>query len=311
MVPGVEIEALVVGRVAADLYPEQHRVPLEDVETFRRFVGGFAGNVCFGLARLGVRCAIFSAVGDDGHGRFLRRELEAEGVDCTWLGVHPELRTALTFCEVWPPNRFPITFYRTPTCPDWEIRPGHVDLDVVRAVPLLYVSGTGFAVEPSRSTTLALLEERAGREHTIVDLDWRESLWPSADEYAATVEPVLNRATTILGGDAEWRAVRVDPAAPATSTRVVKHGHRGVTVFGPDGDVTDVPGLAVEVVNGLGAGDAFAAAFGYALHRGLPPAPVANAAGAVVATRPSCSTAAPRLDELKDFLRRNGTPLAG
>jgi len=107
----MRIDAYVLGRVGADLYPQQLNTPLEEVRTFERFVGGFAGNVSTGLARLGVRVGIVSAVGDDGHGRFIRRFLEAEGVDCSALGVHPTLRTALAFCEAWPPDDFPITFY--------------------------------------------------------------------------------------------------------------------------------------------------------------------------------------------------------
>jgi 5-dehydro-2-deoxygluconokinase len=295
-------EALVIGRLAADLYPEQHEVPLEEVATFRRFVGGFAGNVSFGLARLGVRTAIVSAVGDDGHGRYLRRGLEEEGVDCRYLGVHPSLRTALTFCEIWPPDRFPITFYRTPTCPDWEIGADAVSPEAVRGAGLLYVSGTGLAVEPSRSTTLSILEARGGRPHTILDLDWRPELWPSRAPYVAAVALALPHATTVLGSDAEWEAAGVEPARPSAATRVVKHGPEGVTVHAPDGTIHDAPGLPVPVVNGLGAGDAFGAAYGYALLRGLAPGPLANAAGALVATRLSCSAATPRRDELHRFL---------
>jgi 5-dehydro-2-deoxygluconokinase len=110
-----ELEAVVMGRVCVDLYPMQLRVPLEQVEGFHKYVGGFAGNVATGLARLGVRTAIVSAVGDDGHGRYVRDWLTAQGVDCRWLGTHATLRTALAFCEAWPPDNFPITFYRTPT----------------------------------------------------------------------------------------------------------------------------------------------------------------------------------------------------
>src|SRR3990172_11786424 len=150
-----------MGRVCADLYPLQYEVPLEDVKTFEKFVGGFAGNVATGLARLNVRAAIISGIGDDGHGRFVSRFLAAEGVDVTWLRTHPALRTALAFCEVWPPDRFPITFYRTPTCPDWELRPDDLPLDILSDAPLLYATGTGLAREPSRSTTHTALERRA------------------------------------------------------------------------------------------------------------------------------------------------------
>src|SRR5215813_2680190 len=111
-------QVAVMGRLCADLYPEQLETPLREVETFRRFVGGFAGNVATGLARLGVGCTLISGVGDDGHGEYVRAYLAREGVDTSRIETHPTLRTALAFCEAWPPNHFPITFYRTPTCPD-------------------------------------------------------------------------------------------------------------------------------------------------------------------------------------------------
>ena len=299
------IEAVVTGRVAADLYPEQLETPLEEVETFRRYVGGFAGNIATGLARLGVRTAIVSGVGDDGHGRYLRRTLEEEGVDTRWLAVHPTLRTALSFCEIWPPDRFPITFYRTPTCPDWEIRLETAEAEAATSTSLFYASGTALAMEPSRSTTLALLARRSGRPHTVLDLDWREVLWPSRADYAAAIAEALPHATVVLGGDSEYAAAGVDPADDRPAVRVAKHGPDGCTVHGPDG-VHRVPGLRVPVTNGLGAGDAFAAAWGYGLVRGLDPAPLANAAGAIVASRHSCSAAMPTADEL-DALLRDGT----
>ena len=158
----MDLEAVVMGRVCVDLYPMQLRVPLEQVEGFHKYVGGFAGNVATGLARLGVRTAIVSAVGDDGHGRYVREWLTAQGVDCRWLGTHPTLRTALAFCEAWPPDNFPITFYRTPTCPDWELTASSLGLEALAAVPLAYVSGTGFAIEPSRLATRSLLDARSG-----------------------------------------------------------------------------------------------------------------------------------------------------
>src|SRR5256886_13360319 len=107
-----------MGRVGVDLYPNQLETPLSEVRTYTRFVGGFAGNVATGLARLGVRTAIVSAVGDDGHRRYIRRFLSDEGIDVRWLGTHPTLKTALALCEAWPPDHFHLTFFREPTCPD-------------------------------------------------------------------------------------------------------------------------------------------------------------------------------------------------
>jgi len=291
-----------MGRVGVDLYPMQLKVPLEDVEGFHKYVGGFAGNVATGLARLGVRTAIVSAVGDDGHGRFVRRFLEQEGVDCGWLGIHPTLRTALAFCEAWPPDRFPITFYRTPTCPDWELSVDALDLDALSRPPIAYVSGTGFAIEPSRLATTAVMEARAGRGvTTVLDLDWREMLWDNPSSYAAAMGVAARLADVVLGSDEEIEAaVRVADPLPLLDlgVRVVahKHGPRGATIHAAGAEPARVAAQPVDVVNGLGAGDAFAAAFGWRLLRGDPAATAAeyaNRAGAHVAARLGCSIAMP------------------
>jgi 5-dehydro-2-deoxygluconokinase len=291
------------------LYPLQINTPLEEVQTFERFVGGFAGNVSTGLARLGVKVAIVSAVGDDGHGRYLRRFLADEGVDVQWLGTHPTLRTALAFCEAWPPDYFPLLFYRDPTCPDWEVRIDEVPLDALTEAPLVYVTGTGLARDPSRAMVLGILERRIGRSFTIFDLDWRPSLWADRGaEYGALARVGARMADIVVGGDSEFQAAGFSaPEALALGARVAvaKHGPDGVSAHTLDGGEQRVPGLAVPVVNGLGAGDAFGAAFGAGLLARLPLAEAirrGNAAGAIVATRLSCSTAMPRVDEVDALL---------
>lgn len=300
-------QAFVLGRLSADIYPLQIETPLEEVRTFERFVGGFAGNVATGLARLEVRVAILSGVGDDGHGRFVKRFLSGEGVDVTWLVTHATLRTALAFCEVWPPDRFPITFYRTPTCPDWELQPEDLPLDMLADAPLLYVTGTGLAREPSRSATFAALERRGGSDRgrgdplllaTILDLDWREALWDDAAQYGVQIRQAMRLSDIVIGGASEFAAAGLQPAEALESgprLAVVKRGAQGAAIIDASG-TRDAPGLPVPVVNGLGAGDAFAAAFGAALLAGLDPVGAvtrANAAGAIVASRLSCSTAMP------------------
>lgn len=291
------IEAFVIGRVGIDLYPNQLETPLSQVRTFTRFVGGFAGNVATGLARLGVRTAIVSRVGADGHGEFVRDFLAEEGVDVRFLRVDPYWPTPPTFCEVWPPDRFPLTFYRRPTAPDWQLSPDDFDPDEVAASPLLYATGTGLAQQPSRDTTLAALRAHAGT--TIFDLDWRPTLWDEPGEYPALAAAAVEAADLVVGNEDE-----VDAAGVRPQRLVLKRGERGVTVFA-DEEETDVAGVPVEVVNGLGAGDAFAAALGHALLRGLPLVEAArrgNRAGAIVASRLACSEAMPRLDELEAAL---------
>jgi 5-dehydro-2-deoxygluconokinase len=308
-----------MGRVGADLYPLQLNTPLERVRTFERFVGGFAGNVATGLARLGVRSAIVSAVGDDGHGRYVRNFLDAERVGTRWMSTHPTLRTALAFCEAWPPDRFPVTFYREPTCPDWELRLEDLPLDVIAAAPVAYFSGTGLAREPSRSSTLGAMARRAAgaptEGATILDLDWRSELWRDPSAYAAVVREALPMVDTVIGGATEFEAAQLTPTDALTRgpmVAVVKHGPRGATVV-RDGASVHVEGLPVPVTNGLGAGDAFAAAYGAAILEGRDAADAArrgNAAGAIVATRLSCSAAMPRVDEL-EMLLAGGTVVDG
>lgn len=299
------IEAAVMGRVGVDLYPNQLETPLKDVRTYTRFVGGFAGNVATGLARLGVEAAILSRVGDEGHGEFVREFLGGEGVDVRFLRTDPDWPTPPTFCEVWPPDRFPITFYRKPTAPDWQLSLEDFDLAEVLEAPLLYATGTGLAQAPSRETTLAVM--RAHRGTTIFDLDWRPQLWERAEDYRPAAREAIETADLVVGNEEEVEAAagEVDGLLQlGAGALVLKRGERGATVFA-DGELTDVPGHPVEVVNGLGAGDAFAAALGHGLLHGLPLVEAARrgaVAGALVAAQLACSEAMPRLEELEAAL---------
>ncbi len=292
------IEAVVMGRVGIDLYPDQIETPLSQVRSFTRFVGGFAGNVSTGLARLGVHTAIVSRVGAEGHGDFVREWLAGEGVDVRFLASDPDWQTPPTFCEVWPPDNFPLTFYRKPTAPDWQLSPGDFDAEEVAGAKLLYATGTGLAQSPSRETTLAAL--RAHRGTTIFDLDWRAVLWDEPAGYPALAAEAVAAADIVIGNEEEVEASGVTEAP----TLVLKRGERGATVI-QGGEETDVPGFPVEVVNGLGAGDAFAAALGHALLRGLPLVEGVRrgtVAGAIVASQLACSEAMPREEELEAAL---------
>jgi 5-dehydro-2-deoxygluconokinase len=288
-------------------------------------VGGFAGNVATGLARLGVPTAILSAVGDDPHGRYVRRWLADEGVDTTLLLVHPTLRTALAFYESWPPDRFPITLFRSPTAPDWEITSDQVPADALNRAGTLLVSGTGLARPASFETTRALVHGQAGSDgraqrvvgqRVVLDLDWRPMAWDHAADFAERVRAMLADVDVIVGGDQEFAAAGLSPDELAGQGRllvIVKHGPDGASV-GTAAGFVDVPGLAIEVTTGLGAGDAFVAALVASLHQGLPPDEAvrrANAAGAIVASRPMCSPAMPRMSEIDDLLRHGHlTPAA-
>jgi 5-dehydro-2-deoxygluconokinase len=300
-------EVIVMGRLSADIYPTELRTSLRHQRNFIRYVGGFAGNVSTGLARLQVSTAIVSKVGDDGHGEFIRDFLSREGVDVTWLGIDHTLNTPVVFCEIWPPDRFPLLFYRTPTCPDWELTTDDFDLDAVAEAPTLLVSGTGLAREKSRSAHMAAVERH--RHTAIFDLDYRPMFWPSPKAYAAAVKDVLPRADIVLGNEDEVRAATgLDDArqgiaalrAAGPRVLILKRGGEGAVLF--DGDrLVEVPPVRMEVVNGLGAGDAFLAAVAHGVLRGIDLATAvrrANWSGAYVASQVPCSEAMPYLKDV-------------
>src|SRR5438128_2653820 len=256
-----------MGRVGIDLYPNELRTPLRRIRTYTRYVGGFAGNVSTGLARLGVRTAIVSRVGDDGHGLFVRDFLEREGIDTRFLGVDPYWLTPPTFCEIWPPDHFPITFYRRPTAPDWQLEPGDFDAEEVAGSRVLFATGTGLAQPPSAETTRDALAAHRGT--TVFDLDWRPALWDEASAYRDVVQDAVGLADVVIGNTDEVAAAGgLDELLALTPVLILKRGEHGATLYS-EGEVVEVPGLPVEVVNGLGAGDAFAAAVGYAIVRDL------------------------------------------
>ena len=303
-------EVLTMGRIGVDLYPEQSRVHLEDVQTFRKMLGGSATNVAVAAARLGRRAAVITKVGDDAFGRYARRALEEFGVDASRVGTHPTLRTPIVFCEIFPPDDFPLLFYRDPKAPDLELGPEDVDLGEIAAVPLFWTTGTGLSQEPSRSTTLAALEARPRDALTVHDLDYRPMFWPSRDEAREWGLRALDSATVAVGNLTE-AAVVVGELSPAETARalldlglglaVVKLGPEGVLGATRDEEVV-LPAVEVEVVNGLGAGDAFGGALCHGLLAGWPLRRVlafANAAGAIVAGRLGCADAMPTLDEVE------------
>ena len=312
-------EVVVMGRLSADIYPAEIRTPLREQRNYVRYVGGFAGNVSTGLARLQVRTAIVSKVGDDGHGEFIRDFLTGEGVDTGWLRIDHTLNTPVVFCEIWPPDRFPLLFYRTPTCPDWELTTDDFDLGAVAEAPILLASGTGLARDKSRAAHMAALE---GHRHTtIFDLDYRPTFWSGPDAYQRAVRAALPRADIVVGNEDEVRAATgVDgPRQGIASLRtlgprvvILKRGGDGAALFDDD-RVVEVPPVRMEVVNGLGAGDAFLASVTHGLLRGIELESAvrrANWAGAYVASQVPCSEAMPYLKDVNAAVSARPLPPA-
>jgi 5-dehydro-2-deoxygluconokinase len=303
------LEVVAIGRSGVDIYPQQIGVGLEDVDTFGKYLGGSAANVAVAAARLGHSVALISGVGDDPFGRFVRRELRDLGVDDRYVVLDPEHSTPVTFCEIFPPDDFPLYFYRRPTAPDLQVRPEDVDLDAVRDAQLFWATVTGLSEEPSRSAHHAAWAARGRRRHTVLDLDYRPMFWASREEASAQVRAALPHVTVAVGNREECEVAvgetDADRAADAlleagVELAVVKQGPRGV-LGKTRTERVEVAPTPVDVLNGLGAGDAFGGSLCHGLLTGLPLEEIlrnANAAGAIVASRLECSTAMPTSAEI-------------
>ncbi|WP_410571662.1 5-dehydro-2-deoxygluconokinase [Amycolatopsis sp. cmx-4-61] len=307
------IEALTIGRVGVDLYPEQSGVPLAGVSTFAKSLGGTATNVAVAAARLGRRTAVLTKVGPDGFGDYVRQALDGFGVSPDFVGTSPDLQTPVVFCELNPPADPPLLFYRSPIAPDLTLTDEDVPWAVVESVPLLWVTGTGVSVEPARATQRKILEARGRRAHTVLDLDYRPMFWPSVEQARAEIGGMLDHVTVAVGNRTEVE-VAVGTADPDTAAdrmlerglhlAVIKKGAEGVLVATPEGRWTVSP-QRVEVVCGLGAGDGFGGALIHGLLSGWDPvrtAEYANAAGALVASRLACADAMPSAAEIEELL---------
>jgi len=309
----VPLEVLTMGRVGVDIYPLQVGVGLEDVETFGKYLGGSPTNVAVAAARHGRGAAVITRTGDDPFGRFVHQALRGYGVDDRFVTPVAAYPTPVTFCEIFPPDDFPLYFYRLPKAPDMEINAEELDYDAIRSAGVFWVTVTGLSDEPSRSATLAALRARGRRGITVLDLDYRPMFWPSREAARPWIQQALAHATVAVGNlDECYTAVgESDPGAAAKALRdlgvdlaVVKQGPRGVLAVDPGGAV-EVPPVPVEVVNGLGAGDAFGGALCHGLLSGWPVARMmrfANVAGAIVASRLSCSDAMPTTAEVEAML---------
>ncbi|MGA6169918.1 5-dehydro-2-deoxygluconokinase [Streptomyces sp. NPDC012600] len=353
-------DVITMGRIGVDLYPLDIGVPLARVETFGKFLGGSPTNVAVAAARLGRRTAVITRTGEDAFGAYLHQELERFGVDDRWVTAVGEYPTPVTFCEIFPPDDFPLYFYRQPKAPDLEIHPPELDLDAVRDARIFWMTGTGLSAEPSRAATMAALRARSGsargevpagepRTATVFDLDWRPMFWcggrggdPSGGDpsgsgdasggddssgggerldggangsvASARYREALAHATVAVGnideceiatGEREPHAAARALLAAGVELAVVKQGPKGVLAVHCDGTTADVPPLPVEVVNGLGAGDAFGGALCHGLLAGWDLDRImryANAAGAIVASRLACSSAMPFPDEVAGAL---------
>ena len=311
------LDVVTMGRVGVDLYPLQDNVGLEDVETFGKYLGGSATNVAVAAARHGRAAAVITRTGHDAFGTFIHEALADFGVSDRFVTGVDGLNTPLAFCEIYPPDHFPLLFYRQPTAPDLQIRAEELDLPAIREAGIFWATVTGLSEEPSRGAHFAAWQARGRKPLTVLDLDYRPMFWASPAEATEQVQRALQHVTVAVGnkeecevavGETEPRKAAEALLAAGVEIAIVKQGPKGVlgATRSPDGiQFVEVPPTPVEVINGLGAGDGFGGALCHGLLSGWDLERIlrfANAAGAIVATRRECSTAMPFTSEVDALL---------
>jgi 5-dehydro-2-deoxygluconokinase len=306
-------DVITMGRVGVDLYPLQVGLGLADVTSFGKFLGGSATNVAVAAARYGRRTAVITRTGNDPFGWFVRREVDRLGVDNRYVGAVAGLPTPVTFCEIFPPDDFPLYFYRFPKAPDLAINPEELDLHAIRDTGVFWSTVTGLSAQPSRSAHHVAWGARGRRPLTILDLDYRPMFWTSREAARAEIAAALRHVTVTVGNvdECETAVGEREPLRAAEALldkgvelAVVKQGPKGVLARTRD-ELVEVPPMPVDVLNGLGAGDGFGGALCHGLLAGWPlerTLRYANAAGAIVASRLECSTAMPTADEVEALL---------
>jgi 5-dehydro-2-deoxygluconokinase len=311
-------DVLAMGRSCIDLYAHQIGVPITEVTSYDAYVGGCPTNVIVGSSRLGMRTALLTAVGDGPVADHVLHFLRKEGVETKFIPRKTGRRTSAVIVTIRPPDDFPITFYRD-NCADDALTIDDVERSPLAESRLLFVTGTGLSREPSRTATLWAAEQaRAAGTEVVLDVDYRPALWPGAPSFGAAVRTLARMADLVIGTEEEIEAATGQSIAGGAAHRmldlgpaavVLKRGAAGATIWRPGGSRTDVPPFKADILNTIGAGDAFASGFlcghlqGWPLERA---ARLGNAGGAIVVGRHGCSIAMPRFEEIETFVADRG-----
>ncbi len=322
------MDLICMGRVAVDLYAEQIGASLSDAQSFKKYLGGCAGNIAVGAARLGLKCMMFSCVGQDEMGHFLKNELEHEGVNTDLLQETDKHLTGLVLLGIKPPHEFPLMFYRT-DCADMQIKSHQINRSILQQTKAILITGTGLSTEAMLSTTEAVIQlARQAETAVILDLDYRPVLWGltalgdgetryrHSQKVSATYQRVLSLCDLIVGTEEEiciaggcdevsgaLEKIRELTQAPV----VIKRGEKGCEIhFAHSSQPLSTKPFPVEILNVLGAGDGFMAGLLSALLQGKSweiATAYANASGALVVTRHGCAPAIPYKEELDYFIQ--------
>jgi len=331
-----EFDLLTFGRSSIDLYSQNIGADFADIKGFHAFVGGSPLNIAVGASRLGVKAAVLTAVGDDKVGDFILHFLARENVRADWVPRIKGARSSAVVLGIEPPDRFPLVYYRD-NAADSQLTIDHVIAADVKRFRILEISGTALNVEPSRSAAFYAAETAA--EHgadVVLDIDFRADQWHDLRSFGVMVRALLPKVKIAIGTEEEILAATLQSAAQLSITHqqisapkitgdievsiqkilaagaeilIVKRGSKGASIYKKDGSKTDVPGFPVEILNVLGAGDAFASGFIYGYLQGwdlYKSCRMGNASGAWVVQKPGCANDMPHYDEAMKFIESRG-----
>jgi len=329
-------DVITYGRSSIDLYSQEVGAPFELIPGFHAFVGGSPLNIAVGCSRLGLKASLLTGVGRDKVGDFILRFLKEEGVVTENIPVIESARSSAVILGIEPPDRFPLVYYRD-NCADSQITIDHVLKAGIEQSRLLEVSGTALNMEPTRSSAFLAAEiARRNGVPVMLDLDFRADQWHDIRAFGVTCRAFMRNANIVLGTEEEVLAAYLTDesqlnishqqiSAPeikgdiqvaiqgilelGVEALVIKTGSRGASVYLPDGTIQEVPGFPVEVVNILGAGDAFAAGFIYGYLKGwdhYKSCRMGNACGAHVVTQLGCANFTPYEKDILEFIESKG-----
>ena len=338
--PAPALDIICIGRSSVDLYGAQIGGRLEDMSGFHKYIGGNPANISVGCARLGLKSALITRVGDEAMGRFIRETLQREGVNVSHVITDPHRLTALVLLGIRDKRHFPLIFYRE-NCADMALCENDMDADFIASARALLVTGTHFSSTQTAAANFHAMQlaRQAGRK-VVFDLDYRPNLWnlgghgdgesrfAASDRVTAHLQQVLPHCDLIVGTEEEWHITggctdtlaalrRARAIAPADAVLVCKRGPLGCAIFPAAADTWDdaiaAPVRAIEIFNVLGAGDAFMAGFLYGWLRNKSLANCAlyaNTCGALVVSRHGCAPACPSAAELQHMLDKGSEHIA-
>ena len=329
-------DVLTIGRSSIDLYSQDIGAPFNNIKGFDAFVGGSPLNIAVGCSRLGVDASLLTGVGDDKVGSFILNFLENEGVNTHCIPTIKGTRSSAVVLGIEPPDKFPLVYYRD-NAADSQITIDDVIKAKINDYKIVLLNGTALNIEPTRSATFFAAEVADKNDIDVVlDLDFRADQWHDYRAFGLTIRALLPKVKIAIGTEEEILAATMSSTSQVTikdqqisapeikgdidssieqllalgiETLIVKRGSAGASIHYPDGSKKDVPGFPVEILNVLGAGDAFASGFLYGILQDwdlYKSCRMGNASGAQVVTKKGCANFMPYLNESMSFINERG-----